>query len=266
MAFSVGSDPEFFLRNKTGKHVTGIGTIGGTKKHPRMAKHGSVQEDGCAVELNSVPSTNMQDFIANHNLILGELEDMLKPLDLELDLYSPSVIFEKDLLLSDQALVSGCDPDYNAWTVSENEIVDLYDTPIRAAGGHLHVQFEGCASVQDRVDFTRVLDYQLGVPAVLVDTDSNRRTLYGKAGAHRPKFMEKDGFNGIEYRTLSNFWLRSNQLMAYVYQQVEYCNKHWKDLIQDADYLGEEIQDIINRGDAQDAAAFCDYNTVTTYV
>lgn len=262
MKLSVGSDPEIFLKDKQGNPITAIGLIGGTKSRPRKTKHGSVQEDGCAAEFNSLPAYSLEEFIRNHNLILGDLTDILKPLDLELDLYSPSVNFRMDQLNSEQAQTSGCLPDYNAWMVAENPIVDLYEKTLRVAGGHLHIGFD-CNGMADMMSFTKVLDMHLGVPSVILDNDKERRELYGKAGAHRPKFKKKDGFDGIEYRTLSNFWLRSDQLMSWVYNQVEHVNSNWKELTEVADDNGEEIQHIINTGDSEGALSFCDHHEIS---
>lgn len=56
-----------------------------------------------------------------------------------------------------------------------------------------------------------LLDLFVGIPSVLVDRDPNasiRRKVYGRAGEYRlPKY-------GIEYRTLSNFWMTSYPLMS----------------------------------------------------
>jgi len=58
-----------------------------------------------------------------------------------------------------------------------------------------------------------ILDILLGNTCVLIDRDnlaSERRRIYGKAGDYRLTPY------GIEYRTLSNFWLKSYQLMSLV--------------------------------------------------
>lgn len=55
-----------------------------------------------------------------------------------------------------------------------------------------------------------LMDLFVGIPSVLIDRDPNassRRMMYGKAGDFRYQP------HGIEYRTLSNFWLKSYTLM-----------------------------------------------------
>lgn len=56
-----------------------------------------------------------------------------------------------------------------------------------------------------------LIDLICGIPSILVDRDeyaTTRRKAYGKAGNYRtPK-------HGLEYRTLSNFWIKSYPLMS----------------------------------------------------
>ena len=57
------------------------------------------------------------------------------------------------------------------------------------------------------------MDILLGLPSVILDADTERRAMYGAAGAHRIKPY------GVEYRSLSNFWLGSEQLQEWAYEQ-----------------------------------------------
>lgn len=266
MTFSVGSDPEFFLRDLDGELISAVGLLGGNKKQPRKVSNGSIQEDGVAAEFNSKPAFSLEEFITNHNLILDDLQDILDKKDLVLDRYNSTAIFNEDQLDCDQARQSGCDIDYNAWKVTDNPPVSLLNTSLRAVGGHLHIAFDkagGERNIQTRCDFVKVLDYQLGVPSILLDSGSTRRKLYGKAGSHRPKFVRSDGFNGVEYRVLSNFWLNNDDLMEFVYSKIAYCNENWRALVDETNNHGEEIQSIINSGNIQDAHRFCNHHEVS---
>ena len=265
MTLSVGSDPEFFLRDSKGELITAIGLLGGTKRNPRKTKHGWLQEDGVAAEFNSIPSKTLQSFIENHRLVMEDLNNIISPMGISLDM-SASLEFDKDLLLSHQATTSGCDPDFNAWERQENESPDLYDTSIRATGGHLHIAFDGVDDLESRLSFVKVLDMELGVPSVLLDNDKLRRKMYGQAGAFRPKIESRDGFNGIEYRVLSNFWLKNEDYMKFIWEKIQFCNDNWKELIAKAESLKEEIVYNINSCDYYTSKLFCEKQGVVSYV
>jgi hypothetical protein len=64
------------------------------------------------------------------------------------------------------------------------------------------------------ITLVKQLDAYLGIPSLEWDKDTLRRRLYGKAGAFRPKPY------GVEYRTLSNAWLKNEMLVRYVYRQT----------------------------------------------
>lgn len=62
-----------------------------------------------------------------------------------------------------------------------------------------------------------MMDILVGIPSVLIDRDPDariRRLVYGKAGCFRWQP------HGLEYRTLSNFWLRSYWLMSLIMGQA----------------------------------------------
>lgn len=59
------------------------------------------------------------------------------------------------------------------------------------------------------------LDLFLGVPSILLDKDTERRKMYGKAGAFRSKPY------GVEYRVLSNFWIANEELVTWCFNNVK---------------------------------------------
>jgi hypothetical protein len=90
----------------------------------------------------------------------------------------------------------------------------------RSAGGHWHVGYkdETKEMLEDpygKAEVIKMLDIFQGVPSILLDRDETaplRRSLYGKAGAHRPKPY------GVEYRALGNFWVTSPTLVDLMYR------------------------------------------------
>ena len=77
----------------------------------------------------------------------------------------------------------------------------------------MHIAIDGL-SQRDLVTVISRLDLLLSVPLVLADPDNIRRQSYGKAGTFRIKPY------GIEYRTPSNAWCKSDEIRRWVYRQV----------------------------------------------
>lgn len=209
-----GADPELFLRSKENNlPVTSIGLIGGTKQSPRQLGNGfALQEDNVAVEFNIPPADNQRAFVSSIHYVLDYLRQELTPQGLDLEIV-PTMEFSKEQLLHPQALELGCEPDYNAWTLEQNPRPNAPPT-FRSSGGHLHIGWDS-PDEKTAVRVIKVHDLFCGVASLLHDDDNKRRDIYGKAGAMRYKPY------GVEYRTLSNFWIKSEELTAWLYEQSE---------------------------------------------
>jgi hypothetical protein len=91
---------------------------------------------------------------------------------------------------------------------------------MRTASGHIHIGWTKDEDPNDPVHFAdccalvKQLDYFLGLHSILWDRDNRRRSMYGKAGAFRPKPY------GVEYRVMSNVWLTNEELMRWVFDQT----------------------------------------------
>lgn len=219
MNFQLGCDPEVFLLTEEGTFHSAIDTFGGTKHQPReLADLGQgfcVQEDNVALEFNIPPSPSKDDFVNNLNRIVNYLADSAKD-QFKLQFSTESAtIFPKEQLMDIRALEFGCDPDYNAWTGRQNPRPKAANWQLRSAGGHVHV------GLQDKLDKTQkrrliqLMDLHLGIPATVMDRGEMRKELYGSAGAMRFKSY------GVEYRTLSNFWIFSPTLNQWVWDATE---------------------------------------------
>lgn len=212
--YTLGADPEVFLRNNTGVKSV-IGKIGGTKEYPRplvqLGEGFAVQEDNVALEFNIPPSASKADFVKNIALATGYLEQLVKDMHgLTFDNRS-AVSFPQEEMEDDAAFVFGCDPDFNAWSGgARNPKPRATDQLLRSCGGHVHI---GSAGVNP-IDATKRLDLFLAVPSTIMDKGLLRKQLYGKAGAFRPKPY------GMEYRVLSNYWIFDPKLTSWVHDQV----------------------------------------------
>lgn len=215
MQVLIGADPELFVK-KGRSWVSGHGLVPGTKDNPFKVDKGAVQVDGMALEFNIDPAESEVEFVDNVQKVMQKLRDMVPGHVL---VAQPSVKFSKTTMSEapEEALELGCDPDFNAYTGRENP----RPTPtegLRTGAGHIHIGWGEGIDINHPVHkeacelLAKQLDYYLGMPSTIFDKDYKRRTVYGKAGAYRPKSY------GMEYRTLSNAWLNSPELMSWVYK------------------------------------------------
>lgn len=257
MDIKIGADPELFVKHK-GSVVSAYGMVPGTKDIPHPVRDGAVQVDGMALEFNIEPANSYEEFDSRVLSVLNTLSTMV-PMDHELFI-NPVAEFTPKYMATQpkEATKLGCDPDFNAWNERANDPPNG-DVPFRTAAGHIHIGW--CEGVdvtdpihfQDCVNIVRQLDYYLGVPSILMDHNTKRRELYGKAGAFRPKPY------GVEYRVLSNFWLTSKDRIRFVYNQTTTCISN---LLADkpglTDQWGNLAEEIINTSDVMAANILCD--------
>ena len=252
----IGSDPELFVA-KQGVISSAIGLVGGSKEAPRPTEFGALQEDNVLLEFNILPAASVEEFKHHIKAVLKDAQDTLTPFHMELvaSLSSHSYSIEDLDSFGEAAWVFGCDPDFNAWTGSMNDRPCADDICLRTAGGHLHI---GYSHLVDKVskklnnEIIQMCDYLLGLPSILMDKDDRRRELYGKSGAMRHKKY------GPEYRTLSNFWLFSDELLAWAYENAKASYERVSELEAFKSIIsGEEVQRIINQGDKVAAKAAC---------
>lgn len=217
----LGADPEVFVK-KAGVFVSGHTFPCGTKERPRLIRTGAVQVDGMALEFNVKPSRSKAEFVGNVVRVFNDLNKIVAKADPEAELVViPTANFGSDYIQSmpEDVRQLGCNPDHNAYTKLPNPAPNG-DLPFRTGAGHVHVGFTENADVTDYDHYSLCcalstqLDYYLGLPSLDWDGDSQRRQLYGKAGAFRPKSY------GMEYRTLSNAWVADKKLMSYVYERT----------------------------------------------
>ena len=210
----LGADPELFLMDETGKFISSVGLIGGTKEKPLPIDNlgNCLQEDNVSVEFNIQPAASKAAFVGSINKVLDHLEEKIKGKNLLLS-YVPAAEFGWDQLQTEQAQTFGCEPDFSAWTGEKNPAPHCKNLQLRSCGGHIHVGYDK-PNQTNKMNLIRAMDVFLGVPSSKIDTDKLRRQLYGKPGAFRPKEY------GAEYRTLSNFWILSTELQEWAYDQT----------------------------------------------
>ncbi len=249
MQILVGCDPEVFVKDN-GKFISAHNMIQGDKKNPFPVNKGAVQVDGMALEFNIHPAASENEFLINVEEVFQQLRNMVPQYQLEA---VPVAHFGEDYMKIQppEALELGCDPDYNGWSATANARPNG-DRPFRTASGHVHIGWTDGEDIKDETHFTRCchvskqMDFFLGLPSLAYDKDTQRRELYGKAGAFRSKSY------GCEYRTLSNSWLNSKELIRWVYRNVQTGMERLFNGDMLADKYGD-IQEIINSSNWKEA-------------
>ncbi len=252
LSFKLGADPEMFVQDNKGQFVSAYGMVKGNKEHPTPVKNGAVQVDGMALEFNIDPSESEAQFVHNISTVIEQMKAMVPHFRV---VATPVAHFGYEYIKSqpDEAKELGCNPDYSAYTGSENPRPDA-DLPFRTGAGHVHIgwtnhkipledqHFRSCISV------VKQLDVFLGIVSVLFDDNVQRREMYGKAGAFRPKPY------GVEYRVLSNAWVAEERLQKWVYRATMNALR----ALEEGNHIYKEIGDeainaIINNSDVERA-------------
>lgn len=256
---TIGCDPEIFVR-KNGVLHSAHGLVPGDKKRPFVVPAGGVQVDGMALEFNTDPVAinNPYGFKLTIDRVMAAMRKMVPDYEFVLD---PVAVFDKAHFDAQPAEAKelGCDPDFNAWTGEENPRPDNRTT-MRTASGHIHIGFkptgidklEGPDHTAACHSIVKEMDVFLGLPSVLFDKDARRREMYGKAGAYRPKPY------GVEYRVLSNVWLRTEELTHFVVNasKTAYDNVRQNTCLHDI--IGRDtIESVINKSDVKSARSIC---------
>lgn len=241
----IGADPELFLE-KDGEIISAEGIIGGTKKEPRaISNEGhAVQEDNVMIEFNIPASDSKEDFIFNINFVKSYLETLAGMKGCALN-FSASAELDPEYLSTDQAQEFGCEPDFNVYLRDENPRPEGAGQ-LRSCGGHIHIGYEN-PDEATTINIVYAMDMVLGLESLALDKDDRRKLLYGKAGSFRFKDY------GLEYRTLSNFWIENDELIGWAYDKTMEALELVKSskiegLIKD---YSELVEKAINKNDKQ---------------
>lgn len=239
-----GSDPEFFYK-KDGKIVP--------SKMVVPASGRIVKRDGFQAELN--PQTNTCRQVAGLYIYdaLCDAIEYGRSVGAEVAL-SVGCEVDKETFYSLPAEERefGCRPTKN---VHENtKRVKGTRTQFRAGGGHIHMGGSRISHLveEDVETLVKLMDIVCGATSVLIDRDpmnAERRKYYGRAGEYRKKRY------GLEYRVLSNFWLRSYTLWSMVTGLLRNAANiaHNKELAKAvlSRFDMKEVRDAINNNDVR---------------
>lgn len=261
----LGADPEFFFKLK-GKIVGSEKIIppNGTDK----SGEGAVVRDGIQGELQ-IGGSYCREILANHIAYafrnLNQWLTDTKELSKTKIMISQQVEVTKAEMdsLSDNSKQLGCMPSLNIYNSKATVGVDdPMNMRKRTGGGHIHI---GCpngfkVSASDPVwkklfrtepqRVVQMLDIIAGNTCVLIDRDKGnieRRKQYGRAGEYRLPS------HGLEYRTLSNFWLQSYTLMSLATSLVRLAVSIVYSTEKHESTLEKEILELVNQEDVTKA-------------
>lgn len=215
---TIGADPEVLFAYSDGLYASVIDKMPGTKDNPYPVKDGAVQADNVTGEFNITPCTTAPEFSTRIDSVFHQLCDILSPSDLHATVDSVGEYRETELS-SPSSKHSGCDPDWNAYTLQLNTPPDYTTTRLRAAGGHIHLGLD--IPTADIPHFIKCLDLFITVPMVAYENPL-RRSLYGRAGSFRVKDY------GLEYRTPSNFWVFKDSRRRWIVEQLKRVAAEWR--------------------------------------
>jgi hypothetical protein len=212
-----GCDPEFFFAQ--GGKVIGsekvlpksgnLGVAAGSYPNPR-----AFVLDGVQAELNPHATSCRAELGGQIALAFKTLKDHLGNMGNVKACFDAVIELDKDELkgLSEKSRQFGCAPSENFYDKDCKVKANAATYRKRSAGGHIHLGL-GALLKAHRERLIPIMDTLIGNTCVMIDRcpdAAERRKNYGRAGEYRlPQ-------HGIEYRTLSNFWLRSYPLMAFV--------------------------------------------------
>lgn len=253
MTYLIGADPEVFVQDPITKmFVSAFNLVPGDKANPFKVPLGAVQVDGMALEFNIDPAATRDEFVRNITGVYHELQQMVPHYNL---VATPVAHFNQEYFdqCDPSSKILGCDPDYNAYTGRPNS-PPQGNKPMRTAAGHIHIGWTQDEDPFDPLHFAdciavvKQLDAALGLQSLSFDPDSTRRSMYGKAGAFRPKSY------GVEYRVLSNVWLQSVEMIGWVYDTTQQALQSLERGTKFYDSWNEaNIADIINTSRTKDA-------------
>lgn len=214
--FLIGADIEAFLRDKqTQGIVSAEGIVKGSKYEPfnfdPSNRWFGTSLDNVLAEFTIPPTTDEGSFLSS----ILHCKQYIDTMDDRLcSAFIPCHRMDEQYLQTENAQTLGCEPDYDAWrNGAVNPRPSGKSTNLRTAGFHVHIGYD-LPSVDMNVLLMKVFDVFVTLPAMLIEPDNERRTLYGKAGSFRHKEY------GMEARTLSSFFASTPELIRWVFRQT----------------------------------------------
>lgn len=233
--FSLGSDPEMFV-------FSGNKLMPAFQFLPPKGKDVKLYWDGFQAEWKydhyGNQCLNTLVMCTRQNMINLRERALVHDKDARLSLVNVVRIPRETLEQAEgQHVELGCLPSYNAYGLRGEDVPNPRTLPFRFAGGHMH--FGSWTRKPQYKRIVETLDRVLGVWAVGAARHMDnpvRRRYYGLPGEFRKPMYANLKYNpytgrvdevgqqhGVEYRTLSNFWLASPGIMQLTWDLGRMC-------------------------------------------
>jgi len=209
--FLIGGDPEFPLFHKgQNRFISFENYIKGTKKNPEsIGVKGCFQQLDCTgIEFTLPPAPEYWIYRTMIDKCIEYTNNWLSDIDENLEMViQSSCEYSFNELQSESARTFGCEPSYSVYRNGISDRPDPDNIPFRAFGYHIHYGFDQEYNKGRLREFMILNDIYLGFPSIWVDTDNQRRSLYGNLSDHRIISKEKNynkitSSNRVEYRVL----------------------------------------------------------------
>lgn len=221
----IGTDPEVFLRHKVTKRFVSAaeGRFPGSKDEPFPLDRGAMQVDGHALEFNTEPVDNEDEFVEVVNHVFNQVKGYVQETDPNLEIVlEPIAEFDPEYFeyLPETSKVLGCTPDFSAITGKQLDAPNISHVPLRTSSGHIHIGWTKDEDAFDATEFKKRFVLANRITPYLLEASkgwetsasATRRQYYGKDGAFRPKSY------GVELRALDCLWLASEDRMRKVFR------------------------------------------------
>ena len=243
----LGSDPELFIINEqTGEVVSSIGLIPGEKGKPwteGLSEGYGLEIDNILAEFNIPPCKTKDEWLHHMNFMKDFIVDFVKKVNPDYNImHKASAHVDPKILDNPIAQLFGCSVSYNAYTEMPNPCPEGASTNLRSSGCHIHLSYNE-PNTFDSINMIKMMDVYLGIPSVILDPDTERRSLYGKAGDFRLASY------GLEYRVLSGFFLKNDETIGFMWDQTMKAIDAYNNFKEMPDE--HIVQDVINTSNVQ---------------
>ena len=220
---TIGGDPEFFFYDKqedgTYKLIPADKLLPG-KDNPQSFFGGDAFFDGVQAEINPKFNRCREVFVSRINSIFEDMYSKIK--NKYGNIYfvpHPSIKVDLDEIkgCDKECFRFGCAPDDCIYEERNIKYPDGKKFKKRFAGGHIHIGFSNTNlmrvfrdpdNLENAIKMMDLIAGTLSVSIANNQREKDRRKWYGQAGTYRIQP------HGIEYRTLSPFWLTSPSLAS----------------------------------------------------